>query len=73
MVHTSRLTAPRSGDLLARTVVTLSTGERRNEAAIAAALRERSRGEVTMIPKLSEAAVAALPDDMIGKFGAVGS
>ena len=59
--------------ILARTAVMLPTGERRNEAAIAAALRERSRGEVTMIPKLPEAAVAALPDDVIGKFGAVGS
>jgi lipopolysaccharide/colanic/teichoic acid biosynthesis glycosyltransferase len=59
--------------ILARTVVMLPTGERRNEAAIAAALRERSRGEVTMIADLPEAAAAALPDDMIGKFGAVGS
>jgi lipopolysaccharide/colanic/teichoic acid biosynthesis glycosyltransferase len=59
--------------ILARTGVMLLTGERRNETAIALALRERSRGEVTMIPDLPEAAMATLPDDMIGKFGAVGS
>jgi len=56
--------------ILARTVVMLLSGERRNETAIALALRERLRGEV---PDLPEAVVAALPDDVIGKFGAVGS
>jgi lipopolysaccharide/colanic/teichoic acid biosynthesis glycosyltransferase len=59
--------------ILARTVVVLAAGERRNETAIALALRERSRGGVVMIPDLPEAAAAALSDDAIGKFGAVGS
>ena len=59
--------------ILARTAVMLLTGERRDETAIALALRARSRGEVTMIPDLPEAAIAALPDDVIGKFGALRS